>query len=1057
MKLASLLLLGTLFSVAAHAQTPTPPFTQCPAIGLNASCRILILIDKNGGQRVLTDPAASTTYDGSDDTLIGVVNLSANPVASIPLTSTTNIFGFDGDGICSSSITPHPAACPFGTTQYEGPGVSFASINPNGTAGVVNFSPAIAPNGGTAYFGLEAAIPTTCADADGDGLCDDWERNGLTVYVNGVAVFVDLPAMGADPNHKDVFIQADYMAGPGPCLPIIGCLFGHSHQPSNASIALVTQAFANAPVANPDGTTGVRLHVDCGPFCVMNPVSGALWGALSRSNVLTHQDALGTSAGGNYSWAAFEALKQTNFSTSRQQVFHYLILGHNLGGLDGTSGISRGITASDFIVTLGSWTNQIGTTMEMAGTLMHELGHNLSLLHGGNDSANYKPNYISVMNYLFQTGGIVVNGVPSLLDYSRFGLGNLNEASLNEPVGLAGGAPLNTFGTMYYCPGTGVTTLVANANGPIDWNCNGAATDATAAADINNDAAQTVLGTANNWPNIVYAGGAIGGLGLSVSQPLQTTVDPEISPAIDRTISKPLRVAVASPGAGNIIPGATLNVPFTITNTGIQSDTYALTANASLAWAQFTTVPAQVTLASGASTVITIPVTAPSGTALGTSATVTLQAISQANVAILDIGAATLTTANNTSVIASMVATAGGGGTAAANTVFSTPMKVTVTIPGSVATPVPGLNVTFTAPISGAGGTFQGGSSIATVVTDSNGVATAPTFTANGTAGAGYVVAVSSPGVGPITPILLTNTPAPAVSGPSGQTIDFPLVRDHSITEGAFPLLATASSGLPVSFRVIGGPATISGNVFTPTGIGRVFVEASQPGGAGVGPADPFVRNFVITPAAPIISAVVNAASNQASNFAPGSFNAIYGSNLGTTTVTVTTPVLPAQTGGVTLILTDAKGVATPVLLYYVSPSQINFYIPLGVAPGAGLLKFTNGASLTASVSVTVGAITPALFTIDGSGKGAAAAQVIPTTDRIYVVLYGTGIRNGKVVTVSIGGVSARLDYAGAQGQVTGLDQLNASLAIADFPSGAANVVLTVDGLAANVVTVAKP
>ena len=52
-------------------------------------------------------------------------------------------------------------------------------------------------------------------DTDGDGLCDDWEKNGLTVNVNGVAVFVDLPSMGADPNHKDIFIQADFMVSPG--------------------------------------------------------------------------------------------------------------------------------------------------------------------------------------------------------------------------------------------------------------------------------------------------------------------------------------------------------------------------------------------------------------------------------------------------------------------------------------------------------------------------------------------------------------------------------------------------------------------------------------------------------------------------------------------------------------------------------------------------------------------------------------------------------------------------------------------------------------------------
>ena len=56
----------------------------------------------------------------------------------------------------------------------------------------------------------------------------------------------------------------------------------------------------------------------------------------------------------------------------------------------------RGIGASDFIVSLGSFENMVGTALQQSGTLMHELGHNLSLRHGGGDDTNYKPNYLSV-------------------------------------------------------------------------------------------------------------------------------------------------------------------------------------------------------------------------------------------------------------------------------------------------------------------------------------------------------------------------------------------------------------------------------------------------------------------------------------------------------------------------------------------------------------------------------------------------------------------------------------------------------------------------------------
>ena len=64
---------------------------------------------------------------------------------------------------------------------------------------------------------------------------------------------------------------------------------------------------------------------------------------------------------------------------------------------------------------------------------MHELGHNLSLEHGGGDATNCKPNYLSIMNYLFQFSNFV-SGRP--LDYSRSALATLNKETLNEPDGI---------------------------------------------------------------------------------------------------------------------------------------------------------------------------------------------------------------------------------------------------------------------------------------------------------------------------------------------------------------------------------------------------------------------------------------------------------------------------------------------------------------------------------------------------------------------------------------------------------------------------------------------
>lgn len=103
---------------------------------------------------------------------------------------------------------------------------------------------------------------------------------------------------------------------------------------------------------------------------------------------------------------------------------------------------------------------------------------------------------------------------------------------------------------------------------------------------------------------------------------------------------------------------------------------------------------------------------------------------------------------------ASITTTAGDGQTALPGKVFATALKATVLDASS--NPLSGVNVTFTAPPSGASGTFAG-STTATVITDVNGVATAPAFTANTSAGS-YVVTASVVGVATSATFNLSNT-----------------------------------------------------------------------------------------------------------------------------------------------------------------------------------------------------------------------------------------------------------------------------------------------------------
>jgi len=218
---------------------------------------------------------------------------------------------------------------------------------------------------------LFAKPDTLHEDTDGDGFPDGWEIYGADWEPDGI-VDVDLPGMGANFLRKDIFVEIDWMAGDptSPCV-CVSCNFCPAcgvesddpdwHKPSEEAIALIVEAFASAPVSNPDGSTGITLHVDYGQG-----------GLFTGGNSVPHDDDLSPV------WDEFDAIKATNFVESRQQIFHYCIFAHQHSGCS-SSGKSRGIPGSDIVVTFGGWSHNPGTLEQQAGTFMHELGHNLGV------------------------------------------------------------------------------------------------------------------------------------------------------------------------------------------------------------------------------------------------------------------------------------------------------------------------------------------------------------------------------------------------------------------------------------------------------------------------------------------------------------------------------------------------------------------------------------------------------------------------------------------------------------------------------------------------------
>jgi hypothetical protein len=148
-------------SVAAAnaASSPVPPFNQCPGIGDSPSCEILLVVNPDNSVSVVGDPSVGP-FDGSDDTLVGIVNESSAAVKAVTVSGPgSDLSGFDGDGICSGDYGTWngSAGCPYGPTGYEGPGTSFVTSPSLPDSAEVDFTGGLAP-GGSAYFSLEGAL-----------------------------------------------------------------------------------------------------------------------------------------------------------------------------------------------------------------------------------------------------------------------------------------------------------------------------------------------------------------------------------------------------------------------------------------------------------------------------------------------------------------------------------------------------------------------------------------------------------------------------------------------------------------------------------------------------------------------------------------------------------------------------------------------------------------------------------------------------------------------------------------------------------------------------------
>jgi hypothetical protein len=361
-------------------------------------------------------------------------------------------------------------------------------------------------------------VAATAVDADKDGIPDSAEVAG------GTFAGIDYYAMGARVAQPDVFIQIDHMKSTDQ-----GIL------PAKESMQKVVDAFKARNIA---------VHFDSGALYSydINPALFNLGGSrISKNNEVDYHQCLGM--GDKLNCASIYDYKDKSMDIRRKQVFHYLLMANSQqeDGQSGSSGYAE-VVGNDIIVTLGDWGLNTSSANELnklvnfqAATIMHELGHNLGLDHGGDDDVNHKPNYYSVMSYLYQLMGLgndpkssstieryflakKANGFgwgalckieagpcsrDFRIDYSDGSSSILDENNLNESA-MIGRGSLGTYA---------------------DWNLDGQLNRLNYALDLNDDGKKTFLYDYNDWGNLTlaFARVASGNSGASMKRSASVT------------------------------------------------------------------------------------------------------------------------------------------------------------------------------------------------------------------------------------------------------------------------------------------------------------------------------------------------------------------------------------------------------------------------------------------------------------------------------------------------------------------------------------------------------
>ncbi len=336
----------------------------------------------------------------------------------------------------------------------------------------------------------------------------------------------------------------------------------------------------------------------------------------------------------------------------------------------------------------------------------------------------------------------------------------------------------------------------------------------------------------------------------------------------------------------------------------------------------------------------------------------------------------------------------------------------------------------------------------------------------------------------------------------SGQTV---ATISVSVNLNTLPVLSynptyNIAAGCPLIIQPLTGPSdnyqitsvtvhnVTPALTFAPTvsATGVVTIPAANPGGdhvitiratdnCGLTTDATFTLNVITLTLQP-------AANLNGTTAAPGSLVTTQGRFFTATQATANALPLPTSMAGVTVNVTDSANVTRPAELFYVTPTLLSFVVPSATAIGPASVAITTASSGTFTESLPIAVVAPGLFTLTGGAANLANGYVIrdngvtqtiepiarfnPTTrqwetvpinvstDTVYLVLNGSGFRNGSTFTATVASTSVTVNFAGAAPNPPGYDHLKVLLPASLAGVGIVNVNATVNSQPANGVMV---